>query len=44
MRLCCVTYRSDVSKTFDCISHDLIIAKHYAYDFDIPSMKLTNSY
>ena len=34
----------DLSKTFDCISHDLIIAKLYAYGFDKGSLKFIYSY
>ena len=35
---------TDLSKASDCILHDLIIAKIHAYDFDMPSLKLMNSY
>ena len=35
---------TDMSKTFDCIPHDSVIAKLHAYVFDIPSLKLTISY
>ena len=34
----------DLSKAFDCISHDLIIAKLYAYGFDKGSLKFIYSY
>ena len=34
----------DLSKAFDCISHDLIIAKLYAYGFDNGSLKFIYSY
>ena len=34
----------DLSKAFDCISHDLIIAKLYAYEFDKCSLKFIYSY
>ena len=34
----------DLSKAFDCISHDLIIAKLYAYGFDKCSLKFIYSY
>ena len=35
---------TDLSKWFDCISHDLISPKLHTYGFDIPSLKLMNSY
>ena len=34
----------DLSKAFDCISHDHIIAKLYAYGFDKGSLKFIYSY
>ena len=34
----------DLSKAFDCLPHELIIAKLYAYGVDMPSLKLINSY
>ena len=34
----------DLSKAFDCISHDLLNAKLHAYGFDKPSLKLIHSY
>ena len=34
----------DLSKAFDCISHDLIIAKLAAYNIDDTALKLIFSY
>ena len=34
---------TDFSKTFDCLSHDLLIAKLYAYGFDIPTLRLLHN-
>ena len=34
----------DFSKAFDCLSHELIITKLYAYGVDMLLLKLTNSY
>ena len=35
---------TDLSKAFDCLHHELIIAKLYAYGIDMPLLKLINSY
>ena len=34
----------DLSKAFDCLSHELIIAKLHPYGVDMLSLKLINSY
>ena len=35
---------TDLSKAFDCIPHDLIIAKLEAYGFHIDALKLIHDY
>ena len=35
---------TDLSKAFDCVNHDLLVAKLYAYGVDFPSLKLIFSY
>ena len=35
---------TDLSKTFDCLSQDLLIAKLHAYGFDIPALRLLHNY
>ena len=35
---------SDLSKTFDCLLHDLLIAKLAAYGLDFESLTLIQSY
>ena len=35
---------TDLSKAFDCLPHELLIAKPHAYGVDIPSQKLLHSY
>ena len=35
---------TDLSKAFDCLPHDLIVAKLHAYGFSIEPLKLINNY
>ena len=35
---------TDLSKTFDCLSHKLLTAKLHAYGFDLPALKPIQSY
>ena len=35
---------TDLSKAFHCLSHELLIAKLHAYGFDLPALKLIQSY
>ena len=37
-------FMMDLSKAFDCISHDLLIGKLHGYGLDKPSLKLIYSY
>ena len=40
----CGVMLTDLSKGFDCISHDLVIAKLDAYGFDPYALKITHIY
>ena len=40
----CAAFLADLSKAFDCLPHDLLIARLHAYGCDFPSQKLLNSY
>lgn len=39
-----VALLTDLSKAFDCIAHDLNIAKLHGYGFVMPSLKIMNAY
>ena len=41
---CSEALLTDLSKTFNCVSHELLIAKLHAYGFDLPANKLIQSY
>ena len=43
-KFCCGTLLTDLSKAFDCLLHDLLIAKLHAYGFNYLSLKLIYSY
>jgi len=40
----CGTLLTDLSKAFDCVKHDLLIAKLHAYNFDYGALTLIRSY
>ena len=35
---------ADLSEAFDCLYHDLLIAKLHAYGFDIPASRMLHNY
>ena len=35
---------TDLSKAFDCLSHDLLTVKLHAHGFDIPTLRLLHNY
>ena len=35
---------TDLSKAFDCLNHDLLIAKLNAYGFSLPALRLIHDY
>ena len=50
MEKCCDKWKvfgvllTDLSKAFDCLSHELIIAKLNGYGFNLPALRLMHSY
>ena len=40
----CTAVLTDLSKAFDCLFHDLIIAKLYAFGFDFKSSRIIHAY
>ena len=40
----CVAVLTDVSKVFDCLLHNLLIAKLHAFGFDLKSLKVIHVY
>ena len=34
----------ELSKAFDCLSHDILIAKLNAYEFNMPALRFVDSY
>ena len=40
----CAALLTDPSKAFDCLPHDLLIAKFHAYGYNLPSLRLLNCY
>ena len=37
-------FLTDLSRAFDCLSHELLIAKLHPYGFDLPALELIQSY
>ena len=40
----CAVVLTDPSKAFDCLLHDLLIAKLHAFGFDLKSLKVIHAY
>ena len=39
-----VRYLTNLSKAFDCLDHELLIAKLNVYGFGLPALRLINNY
>ena len=40
----CAVALTDLSKAFDCLSHDLLIAKLHAFGFDLKSLRVIHAH
>ena len=40
----CAAVLADLTKTFDCLKHDLLIAKFHTFGFNFKSLRLINAY
>ena len=40
----CAAFLIELSKAFDCLLHDLLIAKLHAFGFDLKSLRVIHAY
>ena len=40
----CAAFLIELSKAFDCLLHDLLIAKLHAFGFDLQSLRVIHAY